>query len=62
MNKIDPSMSGKELPKTRDLAPFDRERGKVGWARWRSGKKKGTSRRRRRVLEKRVIEDEKANL
>jgi len=49
------SMRG-SLPKTRDLAPYDHTRGKVGWARWRSNKKTWTHRYRRHVLDQEAIQ------
>jgi hypothetical protein len=49
--KNDASMSG-QLPRV-CLSCY--ERGKVGLAHWRSGKKKHTSRLRRRILDKIVI-------
>ena len=57
--KNDQSMAGTSLPKTRyPLTTHDHERGKVGWAHWRSMKKKSTSRLRRRVHDKAVIAEE----
>lgn len=54
----DVSMSGQTLPKTRDLAPYDHRRGKVGWAQWRTRKKQATAQRRRRLLDPLVIQEE----
>lgn len=50
-------MQGAELPKTREMVMFDHERGKVGWARWRSRKKQATAKYRRRNLDKNAICD-----
>lgn len=55
--KPDISMDG-NLPKTRDIASFDHERGKVGWAHWRTRKKQATAQYRRRHLDKAAIEEQ----
>lgn len=61
MSKRDPSMSGNDLPSVRPgswIITFDKERGRVGWAHWRAGKKRGAARYRRRILNRLAIQDQ----
>lgn len=51
------SMDGKTLAKTRyPLTSFSHERGKVGWAHWRTRTKAHSHRNRRRHLDKQLIQ------
>ena len=56
-DEMDISMNG-NLIKTRDIAPYDHERGKVGWAHWRTRKKQATAQHRRRNFDKKIIAEE----
>lgn len=59
MKRRDVTMSGGNLPKVRrPLITFDMERGRVGWARWRAGKKRFTARYRRRHLDQGAVQEE----
>ena len=59
--KRDPTMSTSTrsmrdaLPQVRVIASFDHERGKVGWAHWRTRKKQATAQYRRRHLDQIAI-------
>ncbi len=52
-------MAGKELPRTSELIEYgsDCERGKVGYAHWRSTKKRHTHRVHRRTQNKLSIDE-----